>query len=93
MRVGDGNSSLKCTSCNPRIFFTYRGLKQHLRICLIKNQEKLLSLVVNQMVHKQARPKKQIGAKTMLKNQIMSYRGKNVGEVPNMMHRNTFFLR
>ena len=57
-KAGDGNRSIKYTSCNPR-FFNILSLKQHLRICVKKKQEKLLPLAVNQ------RRRRKIGRKNV----------------------------
>ena len=37
------NNYFRCTSCKVRSFFTYRGLNQHLRICLKKTRDVIVT--------------------------------------------------
>ena len=37
------NDYFQCTSCKVRSFFTYRGLNQHLRICLRKTRDVIVT--------------------------------------------------
>ena len=37
------NDCFRCTSCKVRSFFTYRGLNQHLRACLMKTRDVIVT--------------------------------------------------
>ena len=37
------NDYFRCTSCKVRSFFTYRGLNQHLRTCLRKTRDLIVT--------------------------------------------------